>query len=555
MRDLVTRPPVQLVAWKSADVVLPFQLVAWKSEDVAAFALLQCNPSASSADPHGAAALHVAPSNGNQLGASTSLTNYPPSRFLRFVPLKGLCFHKTASPDFLKQSSFSSPSALLSFLCFLFVYNPLESELINLKKEMMDEAVGLEGSVEWAEQEGTFNSWLDKVLASDGIESPRMVEEENRPRDRPKEPDSNSKRQKIGPCTDKTEEPSPLGLILRITPSFLDLIDRKLSQKKTTPLNGPTSGTSIEKQQTRNDEYNIQPTLMKWKASNFPATKLKIGCWERKSRNEGDIVAKFYYARRKLVWEIQEERLKKKIEIQWTDISATRARFIRDQPDILEVELRQQPMFFKEVNPQPRKHTNWEACSDFTSGNATTNRRHYLEFAEGTLEKHYERLLRSDHRLLTLSQKVFASHDSQFFETVNSDMQDMCMLQPKFPPISNQPSSNWCPPHLNHIDNQGSAPTHMWTFESHDPAVGANHPLSLLTPTPRVIQMNSPSSVMECLPTMNQGASSLNPMTSYLADNLALNNGNSATDSTLNRMTQLCNQDIQSLRRVDDISV
>ncbi|XP_038978460.1 uncharacterized protein LOC120108813 isoform X3 [Phoenix dactylifera] len=120
-------------------------------------------------------------------------------------------------------------------------------------------------------------------------------------------------------------------------------------------------------------------------------------------------------------------------------------------------------------------------------------------------------------------------------------MQDMCMLQPKFPPISNQPSSNWCPPHLNHIDNQGSAPTHMWTFESHDPAVGANHPLSLLTPTPRVIQMNSPSSVMECLPTMNQGASSLNPMTSYL-------------DSTLNRMTQLCNQDIQSLRRVDDIS-
>ncbi|XP_038978456.1 uncharacterized protein LOC120108810 isoform X3 [Phoenix dactylifera] len=264
---------------------------------------------------------------------------------------------------------------------------------------MMDEAVGLEGSVEWAEQEGTFNSWLDKVLASDGIESPRMVEEENRPRDRPKEPDSNSKRQKIGPCTDKTEEPGPLGLILRITPSFLDLIDRKLSQKKTTPLNGPTSGTNIEKQQTRNDEFNIQPTLMKWKASNFPATKLKIGCWEAKTCL-GD-------TRRKI---------EKKIEIQWTDISATRARFIQDQPDILEVELRQQPMFFKEVNPQPRKHTNWEACSDFTSGNATTCRRHYLEFAEGTLEKHYERLLHSDHRLLTLSQKVFASHDSQFFE-------------------------------------------------------------------------------------------------------------------------------------------
>ncbi|XP_038979043.1 uncharacterized protein LOC120109359 [Phoenix dactylifera] len=122
---------------------------------------------------------------------------------------------------------------------------------------MMDEAVGLEGSVEWAEQEGSFNSWLDKVLASDGIESPRMVEEENRPRDRPKEPDSNSKRQKIGPCTDKTEEPSPLGLILRITPSFLDLMIGSYSQRRPLLLIGPQLRVLvIEKQQTRN-EMNI----------------------------------------------------------------------------------------------------------------------------------------------------------------------------------------------------------------------------------------------------------------------------------------------------------
>nr|XP_010938291.1 uncharacterized protein LOC105057391 [Elaeis guineensis]XP_010938292.1 uncharacterized protein LOC105057391 [Elaeis guineensis] len=412
---------------------------------------------------------------------------------------------------------------------------------------MMGESFGLEGSFEWAEKEGPYTSLL-------ALESP-MLQQESRPKDSPEEPEPNPncKRQKIDSCIDMTEEPSPLGLILRKTPSFLDLLQMRLSQKKITPLNEPTSSTRIAKQKTRNDKCNTQPIPMKWKASNFPASKLKIGSWERKSTNEGDIVAKFYYAKRKLVWEILEERLKQKLEIQWTDISAIRARFTQDQPGILEVELRQQPVFFNEVNPQPRKHTNWEACSDFTGGNATSYRRHYLEFPEGILEKHYERLLRSDGRLLTLSQNVFASHDSQFFETINRDMQDTCMFNPKFPPILNQPSSNWCSPHLNHIDNQGSAPTHIWTFESLDPSVGANHPHSLLKPTPGVMQMNSPMSVMEYPPPMDQAASCLNPRISYL-DNFALNNGTCTTNSTLNRMTQLCDEDIQSLRSIDDIS-
>ncbi len=32
----------------------------------------------------------------------------------------------------------------------------------------------------------------------------------------------------------------------------------------------------------------------------------------------------------------------------------------------------QPPLFFKETNPQPRKHTLWQATSDFTGGQATT---------------------------------------------------------------------------------------------------------------------------------------------------------------------------------------
>jgi len=32
------------------------------------------------------------------------------------------------------------------------------------------------------------------------------------------------------------------------------------------------------------------------------------------------------------------------------------------------------PLFFKETDPQPRKHTLWQATSDFTGGQASMHR-------------------------------------------------------------------------------------------------------------------------------------------------------------------------------------
>lgn len=43
------------------------------------------------------------------------------------------------------------------------------------------------------------------------------------------------------------------------------------------------------------------------------------------SRYEGDLVAKCYFAKRKLVWEVLNGGLKSKIEIQWSDITAIKA--------------------------------------------------------------------------------------------------------------------------------------------------------------------------------------------------------------------------------------
>ncbi|GMP39987.1 hypothetical protein CsSME_00010616 [Camellia sinensis var. sinensis] len=173
---------------------------------------------------------------------------------------------------------------------------------------------------------------------------------------------SASKRMKIfSESNHQKEETSPLGLTLRKTPSFVNLVEMKLSQAR-------GSSSSIDGYRAKMDDS--QPIVEKLKASNFPASLLKIGTWERLSKHEGDLIAKSYYAKKKIVWEVLEGPLKSKIEIQWSEIEAIRATIRDNEPGILEIELKQPPQFFRETNPQPRKHTLWQQSSDFTGGQA-----------------------------------------------------------------------------------------------------------------------------------------------------------------------------------------
>ncbi|KAF8394660.1 hypothetical protein HHK36_020876 [Tetracentron sinense] len=180
-----------------------------------------------------------------------------------------------------------------------------------------------------------------------------------------------------------SREPSTLGLILKRTPSFLDLVE-KLSQRSETTLVETNRSTDHEK---------------------------------RVSKYEGELVAKCYYAKRKLVWEVLEGALKSKIEVQWSDISAIRAVFPENEPGILEIELNNAPLFFRETDPQPRKHTLWQAILDFTGCQAPIYRRHFLKFPKGTLDRHYEKLLQCDERLFMLSQRPFPTSNSPYFES------------------------------------------------------------------------------------------------------------------------------------------
>ncbi|XP_055826656.1 uncharacterized protein LOC129895050 [Solanum dulcamara] len=210
------------------------------------------------------------------------------------------------------------------------------------------------------------------------------------------------------------DEPSPLGLRLRKSPSLLDLIQMKLSQG-----NNPKVGNQGKKEQKGNSG-----TIEKLKASNFPATVLRIGSWEYKSRYEGDLVAKCYFAKHKLVWEVLDGGLKNKIEIQWSDIMGLKANYPDDGPGTLDVVLSRQPLFFRETNPQPRKHTLWQATSDFTGGQASMHKRHYLQCPQGLLGKHFEKLIQCDPRLNFLSQQPEITLDSPHFESRISAFED-----------------------------------------------------------------------------------------------------------------------------------
>lgn len=204
-------------------------------------------------------------------------------------------------------------------------------------------------------------------------------------------------------------EPSPLGLNLRKSPSLLDLIQRKLAQ---TEDDGFDQGGNL----SRLGSLASSAEKDKLKAANFAASKLRIGEWECTSRYDGDLVAKCYYAKRKLVWEVLDSGLKSKMEVQWSDISALKASFPDDQPAVLNIELSRPPLFFKELNPQPRKHTLWHTTSDFTDGKASLCRHHSVQFPVGVLNRHFEKLLQCDARLKALNEQTRSIQDSYFFD-------------------------------------------------------------------------------------------------------------------------------------------
>lgn len=76
------------------------------------------------------------------------------------------------------------------------------------------------------------------------------------------------------------DEPSPLGLRLRKSPSLLDLIQMTLSKRSSISISENT--TEMTNQGSKKDMRGSTASSAsdKLKASNFPASLLRIGSWE-----------------------------------------------------------------------------------------------------------------------------------------------------------------------------------------------------------------------------------------------------------------------------------
>jgi len=75
------------------------------------------------------------------------------------------------------------------------------------------------------------------------------------------------------------DEPSPLGLRLKKSPSLLDLIQMRLSQASNV---GESSmdNSGFETSKKKDNKSGASTAGERLKASNFPANILKIGSWE-----------------------------------------------------------------------------------------------------------------------------------------------------------------------------------------------------------------------------------------------------------------------------------
>lgn len=278
------------------------------------------------------------------------------------------------------------------------------------------------------------------------------------------------------------DEPSPLGLRLRKSPSLLDLIQMRLSQENSA-LGSLPSDNFKPQEKIKAKSGATSGCIDKLKASNFAASLLRIGCWEYASRYEGDLVAKCYFAKHKLVWEVLKGGLKSKLEIQWSDIMGLKADIPDDAPATLVVVLARQPLFFRETNPQPRKHTLWQATADFTDGQASLHRKHFLQVPHGLLNKHFEKLIQCDMRLNFLSRQPEITLDSPYFESQPSAFDNS--NEPQNPGLDQRQTSKGATFSIfEDIATPSGSQSSSITIKQEDASHGAAEIMSHETPSP-----------------------------------------------------------------------
>ena len=138
----------------------------------------------------------------------------------------------------------------------------------------------------------------------------------------------------------------PLNLLFTPTPELIALIEIELQQDYSSPHQQNFHYTTEDPKTLTPSE--TPKNHEKLKAVDSQIYKITIGQWTHTRVYPDDIKAKFYFAKKRIIWEIlddvetgtQVERLKRKIESQWSDVLSFRATYnSNDGAGILEVEV------------------------------------------------------------------------------------------------------------------------------------------------------------------------------------------------------------------------
>jgi hypothetical protein len=149
------------------------------------------------------------------------------------------------------------------------------------------------------------------------------------------------------------------------------------------------------------EDYYVDFRELKERYSHIPLLRLNIGLWQAESQCPGDLVAKFSYKDRCIIWEIFDVGSLMRTVVSFDELNGVGLELHPDDTATMVIELKNPPTFYKGVL-QPYETTSWNPVKDFTAGMATQFRRHILHFSRRALNDPIENIFRRDPHLQSL---------------------------------------------------------------------------------------------------------------------------------------------------------
>ena len=131
------------------------------------------------------------------------------------------------------------------------------------------------------------------------------------------------------------------------------------------------------------------------KPSHITVSRLTIGTWNLVAKHDEHILLSFYWAERKLVWEVLHLGVVRKMEADFEDVIGTALHpgASAEESERLIVELARPPRFYREAatvtsDEDGAKTASYVYTTDFTNGQASQVSRHVLHFPFGTMSSY-----------------------------------------------------------------------------------------------------------------------------------------------------------------------